>query len=138
MGLFGGGNSSSTTVNEYTTENFDRRWAIGNAGLGISSEGGAVSVTTSDPATVARALDSVDIATASMSGGLSDLLGTTERLFSKTTDAATTLAGKTQQAVADAYAQAEADKAGGLDQRTIIVLAVVGAAAIWALSRKRG
>lgn len=135
MGLFGGGNSSSTTLNQYETLNTDRRWVVGNDALGVSSEGGAVTVTTSDPGTVARALDSVDIASASLSGGLSDLLGTAERLFSRTTDAATTLAGKTEQAVLDAYAQAESDKSGGLDQRTVIVLAVVGAAAIWALSK---
>lgn len=135
----GRSSSSSSQATNYETNNIDRRLVIGNEALGVAADNSnvAVNISSSDPGTVARALDSVDIATASVSGGVSQLLGTAERLFNRTTEANTAMAGKTEQAVLDAYKSAAADKAGGIDQRTIIVLAVAGAAAVYAISRKR-
>lgn len=135
----GRSSSSSAQSTEYTTNNIDRRLVVGNEGVGLTADNSTVSITTSDPGTVARALDSVDVATSSVRGGYADMIGAAERLFKASSDNATKLAGQTEQAVLDAYRNAEADKGGTIDNRTIIVLAVAGAAALaFVASRKKG
>ncbi|KRB70494.1 hypothetical protein [Noviherbaspirillum sp. Root189] len=77
MGLFGGGNSSSSTVNE--TQNNDRRVALDNASQGITGDGNALSVitntTTSDLGSIAKAMalsgNVVTAASDSLMGSLS-------------------------------------------------------------------
>jgi hypothetical protein len=146
-----GGSSSSRSSN--TTQNFDQRTAVqdgigisGSSGLDLSgkdaSGGGVIgtgnSVTTSsvtnitDGGIVSRALDSVDVNNATAAAGFSELLGTAERLFS----GAGQLVTGAQTATADAYRNAQTDTAGGVDQKTIIALAVAGVVAAVALGRK--
>lgn len=144
--LCGGGGSRSSSAQ--TTNNIDQRVAVQD-GLGISGDanaiqltsttldGGAIkgafdfaSGTTSDAlvttrATVGRALDSIDASNASLGDGYDRLLGAAEKLF----DRGENLIGQTQQAVADAYNRAQDTSRGTIDNRTIIVLAVAGAAA---------
>ena len=59
MGLFGGGNSSSSTT--YLTENVDRRIALDNASQGITGDGNSLNVysntTSTDHASVAKAIE---------------------------------------------------------------------------------
>lgn len=153
----GGGRSSSSSAQ--TTYNTDKRLAVGDGGFGISADNSALSFSDSrttnvtdarstvvnaldggaiagafdaTKASVSRALQTVDLNNATNAEGFSKLLTTAEGLFNK----GEYLIGQTQQAVADAYNQAQTSKAGTIDNRTIIVLAVAGAAAVFALRRK--
>ena len=134
-----GGKSSSSSAS--TTYNTDRRVAVQD-GIGISGDSNAVSVVTNitDGGIVSRGLDTVDkaidavsLSNANNAQGFDALLKTAESLWSRGEN----LIGQTQQAVADAYSRASNDKAGTIDNRTIIVLAVAGAAAL-AFAKRRG
>lgn len=116
-----GGDSSSTSKNE--TNNYDNRTAV-QGGLGIAgSSGNTINVT--DGGIVDRALDSVDMANAAAADGWTKLLNAGESLI-----------GQTQKHVADAYAQAQSNVSGTIDNRTLIVLGVAGAAALAFMNRK--
>lgn len=137
----GGGDSDS----QQSTTNYDQRVAVQD-GFGFSGSDNnrittnttsntAISVT--DGGIVSRGLDSVDktvsgalnainTSNATNSEGFSKLLDVTENMFSRSEG----LIGQTQKSVADAYAQAEANKSGSIDNRTIMVIAVAGAAAL--------
>lgn len=148
-----GGSSKSSSAS--TTNNTDKRVAVQD-GIGLSGDGSSVSVVNNitDAGIVSRALDSIDLGGANQAEGFSKLLdasgemlssltGAQESGFDKLLDVAGELwdqgqglIGQTQKAVADAYGQAQADKAGTIDNRTIIVLAVAGAAALAIASRK--
>lgn len=143
-----GGDSSSSSSN--TTNNYDKR-VVTQDGFGLSGDNNAVSLTTTNTTTnnvldggaiksaftfsgdtVERALDSVDTNNATLAEGYGALIEAADNLFNRGEN----LIGQTQQAVADAYSLAQNDKAGTIDNRTIIVLAAVGAVALFAL-RKR-
>lgn len=143
-GIGGKSKSSSST----TTNNADNRVAV-QGGFGLSSsDGNTFNVT--DGGIVSRALDSVDLSNAANYGTTSRALDSIDlsgkRLndgFQSLIDAATgifndgqSLIGQTQKSVADAYSTAQTDAAGGIDQKTIIVLAVAGAVALYAIKRK--
>lgn len=119
-----GGSSKSANTTE------DNRVTAGS--IGISGAGNNVTVT--DSGLVSRGLDTVDLAVANMGEGYSDLISAALDIF----NSGQGLIGQTQKAVADAYGQAEADKSGALDQRTIVILAVVVAvvAGIYFVNRK--
>lgn len=122
----------SKSSSKQSTTNNDNRVAV-EGGFGLSnSDRNTFSIQTSDPVIVSRALDSVDVANAGMSDGFTKLLESAGALF----DRGESLIGRTQTAVADAYGRAQADVKGGIDQRTMIVLAVAGAAAL-AFSRRK-
>lgn len=146
-----GGRSTSSSA--ATTNNQDNRVAVQD-GIGLSaSSGNVISIT--DGGTVARGLDTVDstiaqaiesvnLASANNNEGFTNLLSAAE--FNTATkaeafnallgaaeslwDRGENLIGQTQKAVADAWSQAQNDKAGTIDNRTIIVLAVAGAATL--------
>lgn len=113
-----GGRSSSAS----TTNNIDRRVAV-QGGVGVSGDGNTVM--TVDPEVVARAFDSIDKNNAIGAEGYSKLLDTAKMMFNTSEG----LIGKTQSAVADAYAQAQTTKQSTIDNKTIVVLAVAGAVA---------
>lgn len=151
-----GGSSKSSTAS--TTNNNDKRNAVQD-GIGISGDRNALAVNTTtnitDGGIVSRALQSVDLANTTSGAGLSDLLDTAGDLFGMQSQNQAVgfetllnvagdifnqgqgLIGQTQKAVADAYGQAQNDKAGTIDNRTIIVLAVAGAAALFFASRRK-
>lgn len=112
-----GGSSKSSTASN------DNRVTAGT--IGISGSGNVVT----DGGIVSRALDTVDLTNALGFEG-----------FQKLLDAGESLIGQTQKGVADAYAQAEANKAGALDNRTILVLgiAVAVVAGIYFVNRRKG
>lgn len=89
--------------------------------VGISGSGNAVNIT--DGGIVARSLDTVDKVVGT---GFTELLDTAEGLI-----------GRTQTLVADAYAQADANKSQTIDNRTLIVLALAAAAVLVAINWKR-
>lgn len=112
-----GGSSKSSKASN------DNRVTAGT--IGISGSGNVVT----DGGIVSRALDTVDLTNALGFEG-----------FQKLLDAGESLIGQTQKGVADAYAQAEANKAGALDNRTILVLgiAVAVVAGIYFVNRRKG
>lgn len=134
----GGGDSES----RQSSSNYDQRVAVQD-GIGLSgSSGNTISVQTVDAQIVGKALDSVNVSNALGADNFSKLLEKSGDMFGQSLDAMTKvfnegqgLIGQTQKAVADAYGQAQNDKAGTIDNRTIIVLAVAGAAALVAMNK---
>lgn len=110
-GIGGSSKSASSTS--------DNRVTAGT--VGISGSGNAVNIT--DGGIVARSLDTVDKVVGT---GFTELLDTAEGLI-----------GRTQTLVADAYAQADANKSQTIDNRTLIVLALAAAAVLVAINWKR-
>lgn len=146
-----GGRSSSSSA--ATTNNQDNRVAVQD-GIGLSAsnnntisitDGGIVSrgldtvdlgiaaTTEALQTTTAKAFDAVNLTSANNADSFTRLLETAEGLFSTGENLLT----KTQQSLVQAYSQAEADKGGTIDNRTVIVLAVAGAATL-ALIATRG
>ena len=119
---FGGGSSSSSSN---TTNNYDKR-VVTQDGFGLSGDNNTVSMTTTtlDGGAIKSAFDFASASNATLGGGYDALINAGQNLI-----------GQTQKAVADAYGQAQADKNGTIDNRTIIVLAAVGAAAVFALRK---
>lgn len=164
MGLFSSSSSKTTNNYAYTPITTDE-------GIGLFADNSTVgvSVTTNitDGGIVSRALDSVDLATATTGAGYSKLLDTADSVFTKANKTAQSgldkaaasqtagfnaliatakdifnqgqnLIGTTQKSVADAYSQAQTDKAGTIDNRTIIVLAAAAVVGLYLLNKKRG
>jgi hypothetical protein len=96
-----------------------------------STVGLTINNTTTDAALFSRALNTVDLSNATNAEGFTQLLDAAGNLF----DRGEGLIGQTQKSVADAFSQAQNDKAGTIDNRTIIVLAVAGAAALFAFRK---
>lgn len=143
---FGGGSESSSS-----TQQVDRRNAVGNGGFGITGDGSSINSTSNtyiqsvDREIVSRALDSVDISSAENRQGFESLLEQSGGMFEKLVDTGremfnTTqgLIGQTQQSVADAYSMAQTDAKGTIDNRTIIVLALAGVAVVVLMAQRKG
>lgn len=134
-GLLGGGGgvankaSASATTTTTTTKNTDRRLVVGERGGGVSADHSTVNMTvdTSDPETVRRALDFAAQNDATMGAGYDALIKASERMVAMTGDR-----------VASAYGNALTESKGSLEQKTIMVLGLAAAAVgvAWAL-RKR-
>lgn len=128
----GGGGSSSSTAS--TTTNTDKRIAISD-GIGISSDSSTVNVQTVDAGIVTKALETVNMADATNGQGFQALLGLADKLFT-TADGTLKTTQATTLAQVGALNTAQNDAKGSIDQKTIIVLAVAGAAAMFAFKRK--
>lgn len=129
------GGKSSSSASSQTTNNQDNRVAVQD-GIGLSASSGNVinvTTTTTDAAIVGRALQTVDMSNATLGEGFEGLLAAADNLFNR----GESLIGQTQKSVADAYGQAQTNKAGTIDNRTIIVLGVAGAVALYAINRKK-
>lgn len=139
----GGGDSESSQA----THNIDKRNAVQN-GIGLSGDGSSVTTYSTtiltdagmtgkaldaNNAFGARALDSIDKSTALTAGQFDKLLQAAENLWQR----GETLVGQTQKHVADAYLTANTDARGAIDNKTIIVLAVAGAAVAGAVAMRR-
>ncbi len=128
-----GGSSSSASSSKQETNSTDKRLVV-DSGLGVSADNSTVDVTvqTTDKEIVSRALTTVDVNNATNAEGFSKLLDASESLFER----GERLIEKTQASVANAYAAAQTTKAGTIDNRTLIVLAIAGAATFYAVKRK--
>lgn len=139
---FGGDSSSASSSDTYNT---DRRVTTRD-GLGITGDSNNVSVTnvSTDSGLVSRALDSVDRTNAINGQGFTSLLSSNDKtlsgifsLVNNTFNRGEALIGQTQQAVADAYSQAQANKQGTIDNRTMIVLAMAAVAGLFVITRRK-
>lgn len=128
-----GGSSSSASSSSQTTNNVDKRLVV-DSGVGVTADNSTVnlSVQTTDAEIVSRALDTVDMNNATNQEGFSKLLDAADTLFQRGEN----LIGQTQQSVADAYTLAQTTKAGTIDNKTMIVLVIAGAATVYAINRK--
>lgn len=135
-GSSGGSSTSSTattTSTQNTTTNIDKRLAL-SSGIGISSDSSTVNVEALDGEIVRKALDTVSAADATAGASFEKLLGLADKLFT----GAGEVIGKTQDASLAQLATlntAANDQRGAIDQKTLVVLAVAGAAA-FALRKK--
>jgi hypothetical protein len=128
-----GGSGGSSSSNATTTQTTDKRMVV-DQGIGISSDSSTVTVNALDGDIVKKALDTVAAADATAGTGFTQLLGLADKLFT----GAGSMIDKTQAASLaqlETINAAAADKSGTIDQKTMIVLAVAGAAAL-VLSRK--
>lgn len=132
-----GGKSSSKSDQTTVTNNTDRR--IANDGGLVAQDGSILSATfnTLDPEIVAKALDTVSASDALSGQGLSQILQLADKLTTKTQDSATALTSRYQADVLDAYSRSEADKTGGIDQKTMILLGGGALAALVMINRKK-
>lgn len=132
--LCGGGGGGGASSSDNTTNNVDKRLAV-DSGAGITGDNSSIVIqaTSTDAGIVSRALDSIDSNNATNAEGFNQLLSAADRLFNR----GESLIGTTQKTVADAYAQAQTTKAGTIDNKTLIVLAVAGAATVYAIARKK-
>lgn len=129
-----GGSSKSSSSSSTTTNNSDKRIAV-ETGIGISSDGSTINVQALDGAIVQKALDTVASADATAGEGFGALLALADKLFT----GAGAVIEKTQDttlAQLETINTAANDNKGSIDQKTIVVLAVAGAAAL-VLSRKK-
>lgn len=138
--LYKGGGSSSS--NATTTTSTDKRMVV-DQGIGISSDSSSVYVNALDGDIVKHALDTVRASDAVAGQGYSKLLDTSNDAFSKVLnltgkvfDAGVGVIKAGQQMTADAYQTATAEKSGSIDNKTIMILGIAGAAA-WAFSKAK-
>lgn len=129
--MAGGGGGSSRSEN--TTSNIDKRLAVGDGAAGISGDNSSIVINSTDGAIVSRALDSVDSANAVAGDGFTQLLSAADKLFAK----GESLIKTTQDSVSDAYLKAATEGKGTLDNKTIVILAAVGAAALYFMRKGR-
>lgn len=132
---FGGGGGSSSSSNQTTTNNTDKRLVV-ETGTGISSEGSTITINSLDAGIVSQAMDAVKVADATSGQGFSALMSLADKLFTgagnlvgATQQATLDMAYSTQQATQDAYQTATAEKSGSIDNKTIMILGAVAAAA---------
>jgi len=94
--------------------------------------------TSSDPATVKAAFDFATGNDATLGAGLSSMLGLAERLSTNNASSLTKMASSVSDAVAQAYDGARTTSAGGIDQKTMIILGVAAAGAVALYASKKG
>lgn len=128
-----GGDSSSSSSNTTQTTNIDKRQVVDAGGIGVSSDSSTVTVNALDGDIVKAALDTVKAADATAGEGFSKLLDLAGKVF----DTGANIVTKGQEMTNAAYQQAATEKAGTIDNKTIMVLGVAGAAA-YALSKMKG
>lgn len=102
-------------------------------GIGISSDSSSVYVNALDGDIVKHALDTVKASDAIAGEGFGKLLDLTGKVF----DVGSGVIKAGQQMTADAYQTAQAEKSGSIDNKTIMILGIAGAAA-WAFSKAGG
>jgi hypothetical protein len=134
--IYGGGSSKSSSASTTNTTNTDRRVAL-QSGVGISSSGGTVNVQALDGAIVQKALDVVGSADATSGEGFAALLGLADKLFTGAGSAINAQQTTTLETLKTINTAAN-DQKGAIDQKTMIVLAISGAAALAFVASRKG
>jgi hypothetical protein len=130
--LGGGGGSTSSASNQATTTNNTDKRIASSGGVTISAEGSNVNVQSVDKDIVNRAFDTVQISDAQNGEGFGKLLSLADKIISGGGELLT----KGQDQVLQAAQSVQAEKAGSIDQKTIMILGVAAAAA-FAMSRRK-
>lgn len=126
--IYGGGGSRSSSSVATTSANTDRRMAF-SSGVGISSDNSTINVQSVDAEIVKKALESVDLSSATAGAGIDKLLDVADHLFT----GAGQMVNQTQNAALaqlDSLNRAQNDSRGSIDQKTMIMLAIAGAAVV--------
>lgn len=134
---FGDSSSSSESSQTTTTTNVDRRQVVGEGAIGLASDSSTVSITNNsiDAGVVNKALDVVGQNDAVNGEGFTKLLTLADKLFT----GAGAVVEKTQDtalAQISALNTAANDSRGDIDQKTVMVVAGIAAAAF--IFRKKG
>lgn len=149
LDLAGRAIDSSVVKDAMTATNYDNLLKATNAQVKALADQSAAAAEQAAAASKASAAASAGTAQAAISSnerGLNSLLDMADNFFSqsiglvdKTISASGAAFNDAAGVINNAYAAAEAEKSGSLDQRTVIVLSVVGAVAVVAYAtRKKG
>lgn len=132
-----GGSSKSSASQQ--TNNTDKR-QVNESGIAVSADNSSVSlnVQSLDAGIVGKALETVQIADATNADGFGKLLSLAEKLTTKSQDTATTMAARYTDDVLSGVKGVKDAEAGRLDQQTIVVLGLAGAAVAAVAMAKRG
>lgn len=121
MGLFSGGNRSSTSIaNDLRSMN-----ATGGADSRNVSAGDGAIVNMLDGGAINAAFEAIASNDASVGASFESLLSATKDILSTSTSAARAAYNDATGVAANAYSQAQADLKGGFDQKTIIMLTAI-------------
>lgn len=124
----------SSHVTDLSTKNLSNTTNT-NTTTNTSTTSGSYNVT-ADPVIAKAAFDFATNADATLGAGMEKMLGWASELTGKSQDNATALAGRFTDSVAQAFDSARNTTPGGIDNKTMIILGVAGAAAIAFANRK--
>lgn len=124
MGGGGGGSSSSSSTSSSTT-NTDKRQVVDNQSVGVSSDSSTVNVTMTDQGAIDKTFALLQAGGQGVYSSLDKVIGLADTLLKGSLSVVKDSTG----VVSQAYETAENTKTGSIDQKTMIVLAVAGAAA---------
>lgn len=128
----GGGGSSSSSATTTQTENTDKRMVVDN-GVGVSSDSSTVTVTAVDLGAVSKAFEFAGASGEAVVGTLDKVL----KLADTVLTGSLKTVGDSTSLVSQAYETAENTKTGSIDQKTMMVIAGIGAAAYIATRIKK-
>lgn len=128
----GGGGSSSSSATTTTTQNVDKRMVVDN-GVGVSSDSSTVTVTAVDLGAVSKAFEFAGESGKAVVGTLDKVLKLADTVLTGSLAAAK----DSTALVSQAYETAENTQAGSIDQKTMMVIAGIGAAAYVATRMKK-
>jgi len=123
---FGGGGGSATTSSNTTTQNTDKRLVASDSAIGISSDNSTINLSTTDQGAIAASFDFAKSANVLAEEKYQDLLAATGNTLSGV------LGGIAAQQ--NFIAATTADAKGTIDNKTIMVVAGIGAVAVAALT----
>lgn len=133
MGLFSGGNRSSTSIaNDLRSMN-----ATGGADSRNVSSGDGSNVNILDGGAINAAFEAIASNDASVGASFSKLLDATQSILKTSTQSAASAYNDAAGVAKDAYSRAQADLSGAFDQKTIIMLAALAAGVLVFINRKR-
>jgi len=121
------GKSSSSSQANQTTQNIDDR-VVNDSG--VVARDSVVNVSSVDPEIAKAAFDFATKADATNGDGFDKLLGAAVELTKHSQDTANGLAAKFQDNVLQAFDSARNTTPGGIDNKTMIVIAVAAAGAL--------
>lgn len=129
----GGSSSKSSSSNQTTTNNVDRRFVAEGGGIGLTADNSTVNIQSVDKEVIAKALDTIDKADATQGQGFTQLLTLADKLFQGGAAVINEQQQSTMKQI-EAINTTSNNVKGAIDQKTILILAAAGVAAI-ALSK---
>jgi len=127
--------NSITSWDSSRTDNSLKSWDSSTTNTNTNTTTGSYNVT-ADPEIAKAAFDFAKGNDATLGAGLSSMLGLAERLSTNNTSSLTKMASSVSDAVAQAYDGARTTTAGGIDNKTMIILGVAAAGALAFANRK--